>query len=121
MRLYLIVRALRESFLLGIFWLYVLLLVVALLCMFAFPPVTIGLFWCGLVSLPLVLIAGRMVHMLQHLLARRLLSRGHCPACGSDIMRPGEPGMEWHCGQCGYRFHAGGEETLEVESPAGPA
>ncbi|MBX3373494.1 MAG: hypothetical protein KF817_06645 [Phycisphaeraceae bacterium] len=110
MRLYRILRGMHECSVLAVFWLYVVLFVLAFASIFVFPPVALLIFFAALALLPLLLLSCRIVRWSRHASARGVMGGGRCPACGQRI--PGDPGLavRWRCESCDTCFLPGGVE-----------
>jgi len=121
MRFYRIVRAVNRVYSLAVLWLYIAAFVVAVALMFMYPIGTIALVWAGLVGIVLVLVAGKLLALLQRAVARRALARGRCPNCTAalDGEAPTDPELR-RCDACGSVFLPTGAEESEP-SRAGTA
>jgi hypothetical protein len=107
-----ILRAVSRSFPLGVFWLYVGLFALALLCMFLMPPATLLIFFLSLAGLLLAVIVAWLLRTTERSMARALLRRAVCPGCaarriGLDPAQAQEP---WQCEGCGAVFLPSGVE-----------
>jgi len=119
MLLYRIIRGLHETFILGVFWVYVAAFFVALALIFVFPPGSIALFFGALVSLPLVVVSVLLLRVSRAGVATLVLRRGVCPCCGVRMLSIRNARAAWRCEFCRACFHPGGRE--EPVSPASAA
>jgi ribosomal protein L37AE/L43A len=107
---YRIIRGAHEGFVVGLFWIYVVLFAIAMCMVFIFPPGAIMLFFGCLVSLPLAVLGALFLRTLRAGLATTILRSGRCPCC-SERMQSARPAAEaWRCEFCDACFHPGGQE-----------
>lgn len=114
MRFYRIIRAVNGVYSLAVLWLYIAAFIVAVLLMFMYPLGTIALVWAGLVGIVLVLLAGKLLAVLQRSVARKALARGRCPNCAATLDRevPADSDLR-RCEACGGLFLPTGAEETE--------
>jgi len=115
---YRIIRTAHESFVLGLFWVYVVLFVLALAMVFVFPPGAIALFFGSLVSLPFAVVGSLLLRMLRSGFAAMILRGGSCPCCGERMLSVRDSSVDWHCEFCAACFHPGGLEEPVSPVPA---
>ena len=107
---YRIIRSAHEGFVVGLFWIYVVLFAVAMCMIFIFPPGAIVLFFGCLVSLPLAVLGALLLRTMRAGLASTILRSGRCPCCGERMQSARQDSEAWRCAYCGACFHPGGRE-----------
>lgn len=119
---YRIIRGAHEGFVVGLFWIYVVLFAIAMCMVFIFPPGAIMLFFGCLVSLPLAVLGALILRTLRAGLATTILRSGRCPSCSEPMRSIRKGSEEWRCEFCAACFHSGGrEEPVSPGAAVSPA
>ena len=115
MLVYRAIRWVRESFPIIMLFVYLGMAVFSLPFVFMMPQLTLVLFAFGLASLPFSLLTSKLLGWSQRLVARAILRRGFCPACGKRMQSHRDPARVWSCEFCDARFRPDGvEERAET-------
>lgn len=110
--LYRILRFVNEWYAVVVLWVFIGAFALALSFMFVFPQVTLGLFFVGLLTLGVAVVASGILQSILRLLARRTLSAGRCPRCGSRGLEPISHGQAAvQCPNCQAMFTPSGGEV----------
>jgi hypothetical protein len=114
--LYRIFRSVNSWFAVVLLWVYVLAFLMALPLMFVFPLAPLGMLAAGLFSLGVAALVSMWLHMGERAAARRKITGGVCPACGSQWPRFDPAQWPQQCSHFAREFAANGAEVEAVHS-----
>lgn len=114
--LYRIFHWINRWYALSLLWLFIGTFALAAAMMFIFPQITLLLLFLGLAGLGLAVVGSRILHAIEHRLARRSLHMGICPRCGgAGQASASSENDDWRCEYCGCAYAPSGAElTPEV-------
>jgi hypothetical protein len=107
---YRILRFVNKWYAIVVLWIFLAAFVLGVSFMFVFPQITLGLFFLGLATLGVAVVASGFLQSVQRMLARRRLSAGICPRCGSRIQLITHAEATVQCPDCRSMFTVTGME-----------
>ena len=110
MPVYRLLRMLTRVFPLIVLWSLIAAFLLAMVGMFIFWPVSLGLVALGLLGLGLAYVLAKILGGVQHAVARRAVERGACPICGAPLGRPENETAARPCATCAVAFLPDGSE-----------